>query len=159
MTKASSLRACARGDEAGCWGLALGDAAHVGGVLDGAALGQPLEGDVVTLGELATLAGGDAVVHVSLVVEHHGVAVLGEDGAHDGVARMPVRVVAVLSGAGAEAAADCHDRTDQRDEQQLGLALEDREHEEHQTDDAAEERQDEQDGGKSLHEDSPLSLG
>lgn len=159
MTKASSLRACARGDEAGCWGLALGDAAHVGGVLDGAALGQLLEGDVVALGELAALAGGDAAVHVAVLVEHHGVAVLDEDGAHDGVARMPVRVVAVLRGAGAEATADRHDRPDQGDEQQLGLALEDREHEEHQPADAAEERQDEQDGGKSIHEDSPLSLG
>lgn len=159
MTKASPPRACARGDEAGCWGLALDDLADVGGVLDVAALGQLLEGDVVALGELAALAGGDAAVHVAVLVEHHGVAVLDEDGAHDGVACVPVRVVAVLRGAGPEAAADRHDRPDQGDEQQLRLALDDREDEEHQPDETADEGQDEQDGGKSLHEDSPLSLG
>ena len=110
MTKASPPRACARGDEAGCRGLALGDAAHVGDVLDGAALGQLLEGDVVALRELAALACGDAAVDIALVGEHHGVAILGEDGAYDGVICVPVRVVAVLRRAGAEAASHGHNR-------------------------------------------------
>lgn len=159
MTKASPPRACARGDEAGCWGLALDDLADVGGVLDGASLGEALEGDVVTLGQLGALSGSDTAVHAVLVGEHHGVVILGEHRADNSITSMPVGLVAAPGTSRAEAECSGDASSHEGNQQDAGLLFfdgtpdrDDGYHSSEECDEAENERED-------IHRNFPLSLG